>query len=238
MSANIESSSYSIHSVLHRWCFHSSDMKKIETAWLAIMVVTSATPRNFDIDYTLLQRRFLPHCNCFFSLLQQNIPEDMNGALDFSLSNACHSLGNLYSDQGIMLEAEAMSLWALAGYEKASEPNHPYVLATVNVLGNLYSKQGKMAKSETLYLRALADFEKAWGLKHTTILNTVNNLGNLYLDQGKLAEAETMYLRGLTGYEKSWGPEHTNTLTMVNNSGGLYLHQGKWQRLRLCTFGR
>ena len=33
VSANIESLSLSVHSVLHRWCFHSSDKRKNEIAW-------------------------------------------------------------------------------------------------------------------------------------------------------------------------------------------------------------
>ena len=92
VTANIESLSFSVHSVLHRWCFHNSDKKKIQIAWLAVMVVASAAPMESEVDYTLLQRRLLPHCNHVYLLLHQNIPENMSESLELSLINACHRL--------------------------------------------------------------------------------------------------------------------------------------------------
>ena len=75
VTANVESLSFCVHSVMHLWCFHNSDKRKIEIAWLAIMVVASAVPMESDVDYSLLQRRLLPHCNRVYSLLHQNIPK-------------------------------------------------------------------------------------------------------------------------------------------------------------------
>lgn len=51
---------------------------------------------------------------------------------------AFHGLGDLYSDQGKLKEAEEMYQRALAGYEKALGPNHTSTLDTVNNLGVLY----------------------------------------------------------------------------------------------------
>lgn len=118
MSANIEFSSYFIHSVLHRWCFNSSDIIKIEAAWLVVVIIASATLQKFDVDYTLLQRRLLPHFHHVYTFFQRNIPENMYKTSDFSLNNACHSLAILDLCQGIVLEVEAMSLWKLARYER------------------------------------------------------------------------------------------------------------------------
>ncbi len=226
VTANIESLGFSVHSVLHRWCSHSSGKSKNETAWLAIMVVASAVPTKSDVDYTLLQRRLLPHCNRVNSLLNQKIPENTYGELDLPLIHSCHDLGVMYSDQGKIAEAEALYLRALAGNEKAWGLDHTPTLATVNNLGNLYSDQGKTAEAEAMYLQALAGFEKAWGPDHSSTLDTVYNLGNLYSDQGRTAEAEAMYLRALAGKEKAWGPDHTSTLETVNNLGALYSDQG------------
>ncbi|MCJ1348337.1 hypothetical protein MMC31_006568, partial [Peltigera leucophlebia] len=225
VTGNIESSSFSVHSVLHRWCFHNADKRKNQIAWLAIMVVASAAPKKSDVDYTLLQRRLLPHCNCVCSLLRQSIPENIPQSSELSL--AFHRLATLYLDQGKMAEAEAMYLRALAGKEKAWGPDHTSTLDTVNYLGALYSDQGKMAEAEAMFLRALAGKEKAWGPDHTSTLDTVNNLGIFYRKQGKMAEAEAMYLRALAGFEKAWGPDHTSTLVTVNNLGILYAKQGK-----------
>ena len=227
VTGNIESSLFSVHSVLHRWCFYNSDKRKIQMALLAILVVASAAPMESDIDYTLLQRRLLSHCNCVLSLLHENLTKNMCKSLELSMISACHCLGKLYSDQDKLAEAEAMYLWALAGKEKAWGRDHTSTLDTVNNLGILYGKQGKMAEAEVMYLRALAEKEKAWGRDHTSTLDTVNNLGILYRKQGKMAEAEAMYLRALAGKEKAWGRDHTSTLDTVNNLGALYGKQGK-----------
>ena len=162
VTANIESLSFSVHSVLHRWCFHISDKMKDEKAWLATMVVASAVPTESIDDYTLLERRLLPHSNHVYSFLEQNILKNTSEAIEFSLISACHNLRMLYSDQDKMAKAEVMFLRALAGLEKVWGPDHTSTLDTVNNLGNLYSDQGKMAEAEAMYLRALAGYEKAW----------------------------------------------------------------------------
>ncbi len=229
VTADVESLSFSVHSVLHRWCFHNSDKRQKDMAWLAIMVVASAAPIESVVDYTLLQRRLLPHSNLVYRLLQQNILENLSEELELPLINACHEFGDLYSDQGKMAEAEAMYLRALAGCEKAWGPNHTSTLYTVNNLGALYKQQGKMAEAEAMYLRALAGKEKAWGPDHTSTLDTVNNLGTLYSDQDKMAEAEAMYLRALAGKEKAWGPDHKSTLDTCYNLADLFERKSMFQ---------
>ena len=86
VTANIEPLSFSVHSVLQRWCFHNSDKREI--AWLAIIIVASAVPTESDVDYTLLQRRLLPRLNHVYSFLQQNIPQNKSISLELSLINA------------------------------------------------------------------------------------------------------------------------------------------------------
>ena len=228
IDAKTGSSSFSMHSVLHHWCFHTFEEDKATMSWLALIIVASAVPSETVLDYPLIQRRLLPHCDHVYSILQRYLQEAFkNREYLPSLSDACHQLGNLYSDQGKMKEAEDMYLRALAGYEKAWGPKHTSTLNTVNNLGNLYNKQGKMKEAEDMHLRAWAGYEKAWGSEHKLTLGTVNNLGTLYEDQGKMKEAEDMYLRALAGFEKAWGSERTLALGTVNNLGTLYKDQGK-----------
>ena len=227
VTANVESSSFSVHSVLHRWCSYNFDKRKHEMAWLAIMVVASAAPAESVADYTLLQRRLLPHSNLLYRLIQQNILKNLSEDLEMPLISACHKFGDLYLDQDKIAEAEAMYLRAFDGREKAWGPDHTSTLNTVNNLGVLYLDQGKMAEAEAMYLRALAGYEKARGPDHTSTLSTVNNLGMLYSEQGKMAEAEAMCLRALAGKEKAWVPDHTSTLETVNNLGALYSDQSR-----------
>ena len=161
IDAQIESSSFSMHAVLHHWCCHTFEGDRSAMSWLAVIVVASAVPSKYVLHYTFVQRRLLPHCDRVFSLLQRCMDDILNNKLDsLSLSSACHELGLLYSDQGRMKEAEDMYMRALAGYEKVWGPEHTSTLDTVNNLGLLYRAQGRMKEAEDMLLRALAGCEK------------------------------------------------------------------------------
>jgi tetratricopeptide (TPR) repeat protein len=81
---------------------------------------------------------------------------------------------------------------ALAGYEKALEPDHPNTLLVVQNLGTLYHSKGKVEEAEKMWKRALAGYEKALEPDHPDTLRVVRNLGLLYHDKGKVEEAEKM----------------------------------------------
>jgi len=74
-----------------------------------------------------------------------------------------NNLGNLYSDQGRLNEAEKMYERALSGYEKALGPEHTSTLDTVNNLGTLYTRQGKLDEAERMYQRALFGKQRSLG---------------------------------------------------------------------------
>jgi tetratricopeptide (TPR) repeat protein len=59
-----------------------------------------------------------------------------------------NNLGNLYSSQGKLKEAQEMYQRALVGYERAQGTS---TLCTVNNLGNLYKDQGKLKKAQEMY---------------------------------------------------------------------------------------
>ncbi len=89
-------------------------------SWLAVIIVASAVPSEIVLDYSLIQRRLLPHNDRVYPRLQRRIHEDLMNEKDLpSLSDACHRLENLYKDQGKMKEAEDMYLRALTEKEKA-----------------------------------------------------------------------------------------------------------------------
>ncbi len=224
---NIGSSSFSMHSVLHQWCFQASGDDIGKMSWLAFVLVASSAPEITMRDHTLLQRRLLPHCDRLSFLLREAMPKAFCDQEEFSLYIAYHTLANLYKEQGKLREAEDMYVQALTGYEKTLGPEHTSTLVIVETLGNLYRDQGKLGKAEDIYVRVLVGKEKALGPEHTSTLDTVNNLGLLYRDRGKLKEAGDMYVRALAGKEKALGPEHTSTLDTVNNLGLLYRDQGR-----------
>ena len=85
--------------------------------------------------------------------------EQALGPDHISTLDTVHNLGNLYFNQGKMVEAEQMYQRALAGKEQALGPGHTSILYTVNSLGLLYLTQGKMAEGKQIYQRSsLAGF--------------------------------------------------------------------------------
>ena len=56
------SSSFSVHPLLHQWCFQASEDSMAEITWLAFVVVASSAPHWKMTDHTIIQRRLLPHC--------------------------------------------------------------------------------------------------------------------------------------------------------------------------------
>ena len=139
---NIESSSFSMHPVLHQWCFQASRDNMAEMAWLAFVLVASSAPENTTPDHTLFQRRLLSHCDRLSFSLREKIPKAPCNE-ESSLNSACNRLGNLYINQGKSSKAEDMYVWALAGFEKALGPEHKCTLQTVSNLGILHVNQGK-----------------------------------------------------------------------------------------------
>ena len=65
--------------------------------------------------------------------------------------DALHILGDLYSDQGRLKEAEEMYQRALKGKEKALGPDHTSTLTTIHNLGNLNLNQGQLKEAEEIY---------------------------------------------------------------------------------------
>ena len=222
---------YSVHSCVHSWIMFVLNKEWDKSlAHMALTCVASEVPDTNEKYWWLTQRRLLQHVarQAFFI---NDAEVDMD-----RLYWEFHRLGNLYSDQGKLAEAEEMYLRALEGKEKAFGLDHISTLNTINNLGILYFDQGKLAEAEETYLQALKGYEKAFGLDHISTLDTVNNLGILYFDQGKLAEAEVMYCRALEGYKKALGADHTSTLDTVHNLGILYFDQGKLAEAEVMYF--
>jgi tetratricopeptide (TPR) repeat protein len=235
-----DAASYATHPVVHRWAYYyEGEQFASMLGPLAVVVVGRAVPDDSTIDWSIVQRRLLPHAQAGSRWIVQkqvtwrdvdgkdNDEGRDEGEAQVAFLDAIHCLGLLYAKQGKLGEAEQMYERALRGYEEALGPNHTLTLGTVNNLGLLYKDQGKLVEAEQMYKRALQGYEEALGPNHTLTLDTVINLGILYKVQGKLMEAGQMLERALRGREKAFGPNHTSTLGTVNNLGNLYKDQGK-----------
>ena len=225
--------SYSMHSVVHEWCFeHFWEDNKQSMIPIALVAVASMVPVDGRFIDSMLPRRLLPHAMrqvYLQSRTEGKSKEDLHGSV-YERETTLRSLtglGVLLKEQGRLAEAKAFYIRALAGIEKTLGSEHRLALDIVNNLGDLFEKQGKLAESEAFYMRALSGYEKVLGPEHISTLGTINNLGILLEEQGKLAESEAFYIRALSGREKLLGPEHISTLDTINNLGVLFEKQGK-----------
>jgi tetratricopeptide (TPR) repeat protein len=228
----VESRGYSIHGCVHSWTINVLNQEwDYDLARLALKFIGLHIPGKETDKWWVTQRRLLQHATRCSDLISNDL------IADDSIEWACHKLGDLYSDQDKLDEAEKMYERALQGYEKALGPDHTSTLDTVNNLANLYSDQGKLDEAEKMYERALQGNEKALGPDHTSTLMTVNNLATLYSDQGKLDEAEKMYERALQGYEKALGVESIATYVPALNTnwglGSLFQCRGDLAKARM-----
>ncbi|PQE14722.1 kinesin light chain 1 protein [Rutstroemia sp. NJR-2017a BBW] len=203
---------YSVHSCVHSWILFVLNKEWDKSlARLALTCVASEVPDTNEKHWWLSQRRLLQHATqqAFFIA---DAKVDIDGP-DWVF----HNLGDLYSHQGKIAEAEAMYLRALQGREKALGPDHTSILHTINNLSNLYSNQGslysdqgKLAKGEKMYLRALEGYENALGLESASsylpALNTMFAFGDLFSQTDRKDMARAIYYRALSGYTTVQGP--------------------------------
>jgi len=231
IDAKNESSSYSIHSVLHSWCFHLCKETMASMGPLALMTVVCATFSEARFNRFLAMRRLLPHCDRICSTLQWLLREAVRNEKDLDpISFACHFLAHLHLDHGKSEDAEKMCLVVLTGLEELRVPDSMCMYYIANTLGGMYLKQGRLKEAEESLLRALVGFQKHLGPDRGLAYGPLRELGDLYSKQGKMEEAEDMYLRSLTTSEKSLGFDHLSTLSAVHSLGKFYEKQGRTEK--------
>ena len=169
--------SYSIHQVVHDWCAETINHGCRDLMLAALMIVGTASPGHLEAEYWLLEQRLLPHADrC---VQQMDTSEGPYHLKLVEASDALHSVGFLFADQGKHAEAEKMYRRALDGYEKAWGPDHTSTLDTVNNLGLLYADQGKHAEAEKMYRRAPDGYTNTRGFNHPNTRLIARNLALL-----------------------------------------------------------
>ena len=183
IDAKTGSSSFSMHSVLHHWCFHTFEEDKATMSWLALIIVASAVPLETVLHYSLIQRRLLPHCDHVYSMPRPCLQEAFkNREYLPSLSGACYNLGNLYSNHGKMKEAKDMYLRALAGYKKAWGPEHKQALDMRYSLGLLYKIRSMFGNAIRQFELVVQGYTKSLGPEHGETVEALNQLENCKAD--------------------------------------------------------
>jgi tetratricopeptide (TPR) repeat protein len=174
-------------------------------------------------------QKLLPHAQACANLIDRC-------KFDFVEAAALLNQAGLYlCERGPLAEAEQFYKRALALYEKAQGPHHPYAAAILNNLATLYLRQGRYGKAEPFllckpfYQRALALYEKAQEPDHPYAA-ILNNLAALYLSQGRYGKAEPLLRRTLAIWEMAVGPDHPHVATSLNNLAVLFDNQGEYAK--------
>jgi len=205
LQQQLGSKGYSVHGCVHAWTVFVLNKEWDKgLAMLALDCVASEVPSTHEKDWWLLQRRLLQHVTRQ-DLFAVEDKVDLRG-----LYWAFHNLGDLYSSQGKLAEAEKMYIRALQGREEALGPDHTSTLNTVNNLGNLYADQGKLAEAEVMYIQALQGYNDALGPElvstYLPALHTMWAFGDLCLQTDRKDMAKAIYNRALAGYATIQGP--------------------------------
>jgi tetratricopeptide (TPR) repeat protein len=228
---NHENSSYSLHPVIQDWCRHgltqievNDDSNNDKLKEIALVSVGYCVPGTSTKEYWILQQRLLPHANRMVNTIQNgwHIPQN------YALINAIGYLGDLYSNQGLLNEAESMYKISLSSKKSFLGENHGSVLNSTQSLAILYVAQGKDNDAEPLFHRVLEGRENSVGSEALATLTAANNLGRFYFDRGEISKAEALFQRALTGFEKTVGPTNKATLLAIYNLAGVFLDQQKW----------
>jgi tetratricopeptide (TPR) repeat protein len=140
IEVNQLSDSYSIHPVIQDWCLDMARNNNdgLSSPWheLALVAVGTMVPSTHERDYWQLQRRLLVHADFMWQGLKSGLL-----SADISVWYALFQLGNLYSDQGKLKEAETMYQRALAVSEKAYGPDNHKTKEFAATLTKLSRKQ-------------------------------------------------------------------------------------------------
>ena len=140
---------YSIHPVTHDWCTETISSGQGDLMLAALTIVGTAAPGHSEGEYWLLQQRLLPHADrC---VRQMDDLEALHRLGSVEASDALHSVGFLFADQGKHAEAEEMYRRALDGYTNARGLDHPNTRLIARNLALLderkqTSKKGKVRR--------------------------------------------------------------------------------------------
>ncbi|KAJ3045190.1 Kinesin light chain 3 [Rhizophlyctis rosea] len=127
-----------------------------------------------------------------------------------------HSLGRLYSDQGMFTEAETLLFASLRAMEKCLGKDHTKCFWIVNDLAILQQKRRKFQEGEWLFKDCIGRIKRACrdGIE-AMVLDS--NLASLYLESGRPRDAEPLLSSCWERAKKTFGKEHPKTLVIMHN---------------------
>jgi CHAT domain-containing protein/Tfp pilus assembly protein PilF len=137
-----------------------------------------------------------------------------------------NNLATSYSNQGRLIEAEALYKQCLAKRKIVLGESHPHTLSTMNNLASTYKDQGRHSEAEVLYKQCLDKQKEVLGESNPDTLRTMHSLALVCFNQGRYGEAETSSLRSLAIIQARFGENHPLTVKCLNAIASIYAIQG------------
>ncbi|KMU90246.1 TPR repeat-containing protein [Coccidioides immitis H538.4] len=220
---------YSMHPVVQQWCQgYLKSAKNCKSIYIAAFAcICNAIPSTNEQKFWILQQRLLPHANRLLPFFQENfsVLECLN---DSKILEVVSRLGQLYTEQGKLAQAEVVLRRTLEKQEKILGADHLSTLDTVRYLAQLYWDLTKLAEAEAMILRALKGKEKVLDQSDTEILRLMNSLGAVLYLQERFDEAEVMYQRVIEANDnRKSGQDDIAAVKATNNLGGIRSTQGR-----------
>lgn len=94
-----------------------------------------------------------------------------------------NNLGNLYANQGKLVEVEKIYQQVLDRYEEVQGLEYTSILKPVNNLGLLYTNQGKMVEAGKMYQRVLEGYKRLRVLTYLLTKGIRRNLSSLSIEK-------------------------------------------------------
>lgn len=213
---NPNSTSYSIHGLLHHALYESLEGERNELVVLAALLLWGALPN--DIEETngepQYARRMLPHS----IRIHGHLNKYLQNSLDQSLRRIVLSkVGCIYSSQGS--PGAAVEVWReLVQLRTAALSKEcPDTLDAMSNLADALHDQGKTAEGAAITDEVLQLATKVLGIEHPCTLRAMNNWANTLHDRGMLEEAMKMKNELLQMRTRILGETHVETLRVMNN---------------------
>ncbi len=144
-------------------------------------------------------------------------------------ANLLALIGGIYTDWGMLEEAEPLLKRALVLRRQFHGSGHPEVASTLNTLGLWYWRTGRYEEAERHYREALALRRYLLGNTHPDVARTLNNLGVLLQDRGDREAAERKYREALEIRQVSLPADDPQILTSMNTLAAILRDRGDYE---------
>src|SRR5438034_3773632 len=155
----------------------------------------------------------------------------VNGAIfpdDLDVAERLTGLGEHYTEQHALADADAAFRGALALVEAALSPTDPRLADSLTALADVRTERRDFVSAETLYRRALAVVETAYGSEDPRIAGPLANLARLYRTSERWDDAATLSLRLAGVFERVLGADDFHVAMTLDHVAEAYAAQGRY----------